>query len=127
MKFPKLNSTINLVEKVWGTETWLKNDDDYCCKILELKKGFQCSVHMHALKCETFVVISGKVRMEVEGRAYEMVSGYSITINRNQKHRFIGLENSYIVECSTKHYEDDSYRQTESSQVDLSKFSEGGE
>ena len=43
-----------------------------------------------------------------------MVGGDAIRIYTGERHRFTGLEYSAILEVSTKHYEDDSYRVTQS-------------
>ena len=37
----------NFVEKVWGHEEWIANNDKYCGKKLVVKKGFRCSMHHH--------------------------------------------------------------------------------
>ena len=54
---------VQLVAKVWGHERWLANDEKYCCKTLTLKKGYQCSLHYHKLKDETFFVLDGRLRL----------------------------------------------------------------
>src|SRR5216684_4232866 len=66
-----LNLMSKFVEKVWGSEQWLRNDDKYCMKILTLKAGYQSSLHMHKVKVETFLVVSGAVKLEV-------IKGYRI-------------------------------------------------
>jgi hypothetical protein len=43
-------------EKVWGEEQWLVNTGAYCGKRMLLKKGFQCSLHHHKIKDETFIL-----------------------------------------------------------------------
>ena len=48
---------VKYVEKVWGKEQIICNNDFYCGKILHLKKGFQCSLHRHVLKDETLFSI----------------------------------------------------------------------
>ena len=111
-------------KKVWGSEQWIANTDKYCGKILTLKKGFQCSIHYHKVKDETFYILSGKVLMEVDGESKIMNKEDSQRIIPGTKHRFTGLENSEIIEFSTHHEEGDSYRDTESGKVDLAKFLE---
>ncbi|MGV8152048.1 MAG: cupin domain-containing protein [Candidatus Nanoarchaeia archaeon] len=106
-------------KKVWGSEEWLVNNEKYCSKFLNLKKGYQCSIHYHKNKDETFYVLSGKVLMELEGDAYIMQKNESVRVLPNKKHRFSGIENSVILEVSTHHEEGDSYRETESGKVDI--------
>ena len=109
---------MKLVEKAWGSEQWIVNRE-YCGKILNLKKGYRCSVHKHKLKDETFLVIEGTVLMELGKKAWIMGQWQSVHVPRNSFHRFSGLEDSKIIEFSTKHRESDSYRKTESGAFDL--------
>jgi hypothetical protein len=46
-----------------------------------------------------------------------MEEGSSIHVPACIRHRFTGLKDSLIVEISTQHFEDDSYRDTESEQI----------
>jgi quercetin dioxygenase-like cupin family protein len=109
---------IKVVEKVWGNEEWIINRT-YCGKFLNLKQGFRCSMHFHKVKDETFLILTGKVLMEVDGEKKIMVPGDTQIIEPNQKHRFTGLENSRMLEISTHHEDSDSYREEVSGQVDL--------
>ena len=109
------------VPKIWGKEIWIVNRE-YCGKKLILNKGFRCSMHYHKNKDETFYINEGKVLMEVDNKKQIMLSGDSILITPGMKHRFTGLENSEIIEFSTHHEDEDSYRDEESGKVDLSKL-----
>jgi len=53
------------VDKDWGRELWIVNNDKYCGKILELNKGYRCSIHYHKIKDETFYILEGRVLMEI--------------------------------------------------------------
>lgn len=105
------------VPKVWGSEQWIENNDRYCCKLLNLKKGFQCSLHYHKVKDEMFLVRSGRVRLELGGETLELREGNFVRVPPETKHRFTGLEDSVIIEISTHHDEADSYRIEPSRQV----------
>jgi len=98
------------VDKVWGSEVWLVNNDMYCGKILSLNKDAHCSLHYHKIKEETFFILEGKVLMEVGKDTRTMVCGDSVHIKPRTNHRFTGLVDSKILEISTQHFEDDSYR-----------------
>ncbi|MGH7149270.1 MAG: cupin domain-containing protein [Planctomycetota bacterium] len=103
------------VPKGWGEELWVHNDPLYCGKILRLKRGKRCSLHFHKRKTETFYLQSGRVRMELrhpDGRSEDLVMkpGDSLEIYPGLVHRFSGIEDSEIVEFSTQHFEEDSYR-----------------
>jgi len=114
-----------MVEKKWGKEYWIVNGGLYCYKILKLKKNRRCSVHMHKIKHETFVIDSGKVLMQYDNKYYIMKKGDVIVIEPCKYHRFWGLKNSKIIEISTHHIDSDSYRKEPSGkfdQEDLKKF-----
>ena len=101
---------VAIVPKLWGYEKWLENNDRYCCKLLVLKRGYQCSLHYHKNKDEMFLVTEGQVRMEIEEEVYHMMPGHYIRLKPGTNHRFTGVEDSIIVEISTTHREEDSHR-----------------
>lgn len=104
-------------EKGWGRELWLANSKLYCGKILELNKDKKCSIHFHKIKSETFCILKGSVEMRLYYQGYpgqptilKMQEGDIIDIPIHLPHQFYGLENSRILEISTQHFEEDSYR-----------------
>jgi mannose-6-phosphate isomerase-like protein (cupin superfamily) len=109
-------------KKVWGSEEWIANTEKYCGKILNLKKGYRCSIHHHKNKDETFYIMSGEVLMEVNGKGKIMKKGEVQRIMPGEKHRFTGLASSKVIEFSTHHEESDSYRDTESGKADLNEI-----
>jgi len=102
--------TPDVYDKVWGREIWLSNSKDYCGKILELNERYRCSIHYHKKKNETFHILSGVVYMELNGRCFKMLEGSTVTVPAGTEHRFTGIVDSRILEISTQHFEDDSYR-----------------
>jgi quercetin dioxygenase-like cupin family protein len=103
---------IEVHPKVWGEEHWIVNDDgfNYCGKKLCLKKKFRCSLHEHRVKAETFYVIKGCVVVE-DSEGWEFLkTGDAYTVPVGSIHRFNGIEDSEIIEFSTFHREEDSYR-----------------
>lgn len=111
---------VNFVEKVWGHDEWIVNNEKYCGKKLFIKEGFRCSLHFHKIKDETFYVLKGKIFLETEfqgiKKTYSMEVGDSAHIPPLMVHRFTALENSELIEFSTQHFEEDSYR------IELSSF-----
>jgi mannose-6-phosphate isomerase-like protein (cupin superfamily) len=101
---------IRRVDKVLGSEEWIVKNDQYCGKILNLDKGYKCSMHYHKDKHETFYLLEGRVLMELDGECSFMDPGDIREIKPNQKHRFTGMEDSRIIEFSTHHEDSDSYR-----------------
>lgn len=117
------NALKNRKKKIWGEEIWLVNNDDYCAKLLIVKKQHQCSFHMHKEKDETFVLQSGYVVMDVDYKERLMKPGQAVHIPPETYHRFAGLsDESVILEVSTHHSEEDSYRKTQSRHVPTDVF-----
>ena len=60
-------SNVKKVDKPWGYEIWMANNEanDYCGKILFIKKGFESSLHFHYEKAETLYVQSGLLKVKL--------------------------------------------------------------
>ena len=105
-----------IIEKGWGKETILVNNEEYCGKILSFNKGTQFSMHMHVKKRETFYVVKGRLKVETIltewaiKEAFEICAGQVINIPRLAFHQLTALEESEIIEISTHHDDLDSYR-----------------
>lgn len=106
-----------IVPKVWGYEKWLENNEKYCSKLLYINKGYQCSLHYHKKKDEMFIILKGNVRMEIDKKIMHMREGHFQRILPGTRHRFRGIEDSIIIEVSTHHEEEDSYRLEKSRKV----------
>jgi mannose-6-phosphate isomerase-like protein (cupin superfamily) len=107
------------VEKLWGGEYWLVNTPDYCSKVLELFSGAQGSLHYHLDKDETFFVVEGLVRLEVQPSpasdeprtVLELSPGDFYHLPPGTPHRFSSLTpRSLILEASTHHEDADTHR-----------------
>ena len=113
------------VEKVWGREYWLENNDSYCAKLLHVRAGYQCSLHYHKIKDETFLVIEGAVTLETTlARHLQpriLYAGQKTRIHPYIAHRFTGLAPSgaVILEVSTHHDDADVVRLEESKKICL--------
>lgn len=114
---------VNVVEKVWGREEWIVNNSKYCGKKMIFNKGYRCSMHYHKIKEETFYILSGKVLLETklndEKESKVLVPGDIANIEPYRLHRITGLEDSEVIEFSTHHMDDDSYRVELSGKVNL--------
>jgi mannose-6-phosphate isomerase-like protein (cupin superfamily) len=108
-------------KKVWGAEYWIVNRD-YCGKRLVLKKGYECSLHCHKEKDETFYILSGRVLFRLEHEVKVLIPGNIVLIKPLERHQFIGLEGSEIIEFSTHHKEEDSYRYSKSQKIPDDEF-----
>ena len=107
-----------IVQKGWGEEIWIHNDEEYCGKILRFfKAGNKFSLHYHIIKKESWYVGKGSFKYimldtkngtEIKTTIY---TGTCITIKRGVPHQLIALEDmSEIFEVSTQHFDEDSYR-----------------
>ncbi len=103
---------IEEVEKVWGYEEILVNNDKYCGKLLHLDKGARCSFHYHPVKQETFHCLEGEVLMIVKSSEFILKEPY--TIDPNTTHSFYGITDAIILEVSTPHSDEDVVRINES-------------
>ena len=111
---------MEIVKKVWGEERIVVNSDKYCGKFLYVKKGFQCSLHYHRIKDETFFILSGSVWFEEKKDTDDGVGYISGSILKAGDikhlppmtiHRFSAIdEDCVIIEFSTPHKDSDSYR-----------------
>lgn len=126
-----MKSEHKLVDKAWGSEEWIVNNDLYCGKILRINPGFMCSMHYHKVKTETFYIATGRVALEIfplsqwnfagvkEIRGiitHPLDAGESWTISPYTPHRFRSLDpaGSIVIEFSTKHDDADVVRLTDS-------------
>jgi mannose-6-phosphate isomerase-like protein (cupin superfamily) len=115
--------TSRFVQKVWGEEEWLINTSLYCGKVLYLNPGWQCSLHYHREKDETFHILAGEVMLEVwTGGQVEFIHmKYMDTYNLPPQtpHRFWSISGpAEILEISTTHSDDDVVRVEDSCRRD---------
>jgi N-acetylneuraminate synthase len=107
------------VDKQWGYELWLANDEanNYCGKILYIEPGHSSSMHYHASKHETFYILEGELSVEVidtettERHLHILQEGDTFVIDRFVPHQLsaTGIPVKFI-EISTFHRDEDSYR-----------------
>lgn len=109
---------VKKVPKLWGEEFWIHNGEGYCMKILELVCGFQCSLHYHPVKAETFLVTKGTVEFELDGVVSLLYTGGSLDIPSGHPHRFRAITpRATVVEASTVHSDEDVVRLEESREL----------
>jgi len=111
------------VEKPWGYEIWLANNEheNYCAKILFIEKNKSTSMHYHLKKHETMYVLKGTLMVDSIsdrhnlGYSFSMMAkeGESMEIERGRVHKLIAhQEDLTIIEASTFHEDEDSHRIT---------------
>ena len=117
------------VDKVWGYELWIYNDEEYCGKLLVFEEAYsKFSMHYHIIKKESWYVQEGQFKfdwIDTEDATLQTTIldvGDSVTIERGQPHQLTALKpNSIIFEVSTEHFNEDSYRIYKNTPEDLLK------
>ncbi len=119
-----------IVNKVWGWEDHLVTTYLYTLKRMIVAPGYQSSLHYHQEKDETFVVVAGKLVLELEEVATADRGGYTSTLVLEAgeqcrvipgvAHRFwAGDDRACIfLEVSTYDDPDDNYRIVPSGPLD---------
>ncbi len=74
------------------------------------------------MKDETFHLETGLVWLELDGRGQLLRPGDTVHIPPRTPHRFSGLEESVILEVSTRHEDDDCIRDEPSGRIPAAVF-----
>src|SRR5690242_19424827 len=108
---------VHIQPKTWGQETWIVNNQLYCGKILEIRRGRKCSLHFHKLKTESFFLRAGRLKVRVKDSVdseiideFEMVPGQCMDVPPGLVHQMEALEDAELFEFSTQHFNSDSHR-----------------
>ena len=107
---------VKTVPKAWGSETWVINNDKYCSKILEFFEGQSFSNHYHWKKEETWYILEGKLNLKYYDLSKAEIIfkrldvGDVIHIPPGNPHQLTALTYAKILETSTHHEDEDSYR-----------------
>lgn len=82
---------------------------NYCKKLIVQLPGQSHPLHFHKLKEETFQVLSGAMRVEIEGHHKTLRAGETLLIQPGVWHRFWTETGVIFEEISTTHFNTDSY------------------
>ena len=100
------------VEKPWGNELIWAHTDVYVGKVLFVKAGHSLSLQFHREKDESWLVQSGRARLEL-GNAGETVlkeeiitAGAAFHYTPGTVHRVTAIDDTTILEVSTPHLDD---------------------
>jgi len=113
-----MKQTPTKVQKQWGYELWLANNEEnnYCGKILHVDAGHKFSMHFHSEKHETFYILKGECRLRTVNtkttvqKMTELKEGDCYVIERLTPHQVEAISDCDIIESSTFHRDEDSYR-----------------
>lgn len=106
----------DVVSKGWGREIVFASMPDYCGKLLCFNKGYKFSAHFHDKKSESFYVLSGRIRFthydltNADRCTRELGAGEVVDIPRLCVHQVEAMEDAVIIEASTEHRDEDSFR-----------------
>jgi mannose-6-phosphate isomerase-like protein (cupin superfamily) len=104
--------TVKKVEKPWGHELIWALTDVYCGKVLFVKAGHSLSLQFHREKDESWLVQSGRAKLEL-GEVGETVlkeevigAGVALHYPPGTVHRVTAVEDTTILEVSTPQLDD---------------------
>ena len=99
--------------KVWGKEICLVNNPFYCAKIMVAEPFYQCSLHSHRQKHETFFVLEGMLGIEWGSSPSTLYTNFKgpgdpLVLPPGTWHRFWAVDTPAIfLEVSTHHEDSD--------------------
>ena len=103
---------VRRVEKPWGHELIWALSETYCGKVLFVKAGCALSLQFHRQKDESWLVQSGRAKLEL-GEAGQSVlteeviaAGAAFRYRPGTVHRVTAIEDTTILEVSTPHLDD---------------------
>ena len=103
---------VKKVEKPWGHELIWALTDVYCGKLLFVKAGHSLSLQFHREKDESWLVQSGRAKLEL-GEAGESIlkeevisAGAAFHYPPGTVHRVTAIEDTTILEVSTPQLDD---------------------
>jgi mannose-6-phosphate isomerase len=100
------------VEKPWGHELIWALTDGYCGKVLFVKAGHSLSLQFHREKDESWLVQSGRAKLELGAAGDPLLNeeviaaGAAFHYPPGTVHRITAIEDTTILEVSTPHLDD---------------------
>ena len=82
---------------------------EYCKKLIVVLPGQNHPEQLHKIKEETYHVLYGTVKVQLDGSVYERKSGDVLVIPRGKTHSFESKGGCIIEEISSSHILDDSF------------------
>ena len=100
------------VEKPWGYELIWAHTDVYVGKVLFVKAGHSLSLQFHREKDESWLVQSGRAKLELGDAGQKALKEEVVTAGAcfhyapGTVHRITAIEDTTILEVSTPHLDD---------------------
>ena len=115
---PNMNSLdrwafdVKKVEKPWGHELIWALSETYCGKVLFIKAGAALSLQFHNEKDESWLVQSGRAKLELGDAGQRLLHeevigpGAAFRYRPGTVHRVTAIEDTTIIEVSTPQLDD---------------------
>jgi D-lyxose ketol-isomerase len=89
-------------DRVGLIEVWIANEKGagYCGKYLFVLDGQQCPMHSHRTKHETFFLLRGCLKVQMNGQSLTLRPGDVLPVPPGCVHSFQGEGNSLLLELS---------------------------
>jgi mannose-6-phosphate isomerase len=103
---------VRKVEKPWGHELIWALSETYCGKVLFVKAGAALSLQFHKEKDESWLVQSGRAKLELGEVGQKVLNeevisaGSAFRYRPGTVHRVTAIEDTTILEVSTPHLDD---------------------
>lgn len=104
------------VKKGWGHELIWATNDLYCGKLMHFNTGAKFSCHFHAIKDETWYILSGSFKVimidttNATQTEHVLNIGDTWRIHPLEPHQLVCLSEGTIIEVSTPDSVEDNYR-----------------
>jgi quercetin dioxygenase-like cupin family protein len=102
---------VERVEKPWGYEIVFALTEQYCGKVIFVRKGEQLSLQFHRVKDEVIYLHEGRIELEVGDPGGQLDTevvgpGHAFHFKPGVVHRWRALEDSTLLEASTPQLDD---------------------
>ena len=103
---------VKRVKKPWGHELIWALSENYCGKVLFVKAGAALSLQFHNEKDESWLVQSGRAKLELGDVGQKLLNeevigaGAAFRYRPGTVHRVTAIEDTTILEVSTPHLDD---------------------
>lgn len=105
-----LSSNSKVIKKSWGFEIHFCNNNNYCMKYLVYFKNNKSSLHFHRIKTELWYCLCGSFDCLFRKSRLRINTGDKLEINPGDRHQLTSLQNSIILEVSTRDFPEDSIK-----------------
>ena len=89
-----------IITRPWGKEFILIRKKNFWVKDIFIKNGHKASLQNHKGRKEIWIALSGKSAAILGNKRKNLNPGDVVNINKGQKHRWIGVHNSRILEIA---------------------------